>query len=344
MHPDMIGQVRRFNRTVTQRIGALNDAYLSRDRPLGQARLLWEIGPEGSDLWLLRSRLDLDSGYLSRLLRSLENDGLVAVEQSGTDGRVRTARLTARGLTERAVLDRRSDDLATSILGPLSPRQRARLVTAMAEVERLLVASAVQVSACDPRHPDARFCLRAYFTELARRFDRGFDVTRSISADDEELTLPAGLLLVATLHGEPVGCGALKFHDDAPTEIKRMWVSPVVRGLGLGRRLLAALEEHAAARGARIVRLETNRVLDEAIGLYRAAGYREVPAFNDEPYAHHWFEKTLGHEAVGRSAAAPEPLAWADPPASVEPPASVDPPASAASPRPGLSASGQPGA
>jgi len=322
----MVGQVRRFNRTVTQRIGALNDAYLSRDRPLGQARLLWEIGPEGSDVWLLRSRLDLDSGYLSRLLRSLENDGLVVVEQSGTDGRVRTARLTARGLAERAVLDRRSDDLAASILGPLSPRQRARLVTAMAEVERLLVASAVQVSDCDPRHPDARFCLRAYFSELARRFDGGFDVARSISADDEELTPPAGLLLVATLHGEPVGCGALKFHDDAPAEIKRMWVSPAVRGLGLGRRLLIALEECAAARGVRLVRLETNRALDEAIGLYRAAGYREVPAFNDEPYAHHWFEKTLGHEAASRRATEPEP------------------PASATSPPPGLSVSDQPGA
>ena len=326
MQPNMVGQVRRFNRTVTQRIGALNDAYLSRDRPLGQARLLWEIAPEGSDVWLLRSRLDLDSGYLSRLLRSLENDGLVVVEQSGTDGRVRTTRLTALGLAEREVLDNRSDDLATSILGPLSPRQRTRLVTAMAEVERLLVASAVQVSACDPRHPDARFCLRAYFSELARRFDGGFDVTRSMPADDEELTLPAGLLLVATLHGEPVGCGALKFHDNAPAEVKRMWVSPAVRGLGLGRRLLGALEERAAAHGVRTVRLETNRALDEAIGLYRAAGYREVPAFNDEPYAHHWFEKTLDPEAASRAATVPEP------------------PAPATSPRPELSAGGGTGA
>src|SRR6516225_674632 len=72
MGQDMIGQVRSFNRAVTQRIGALNDAFLSRGRPLGQARLLWEIGPAGSDVRLLRSRLDLDSGYLSRLLRSLE--------------------------------------------------------------------------------------------------------------------------------------------------------------------------------------------------------------------------------------------------------------------------------
>jgi DNA-binding MarR family transcriptional regulator/GNAT superfamily N-acetyltransferase len=293
MGQDAIGQVRSFNRTITQRIGALNDAYLSRDRPLGQARLLWEIGPDGSDVRLLRSRLDLDSGYLSRLLRSLESDGLVAVQRSGADGRVRTARLTARGLAERAELDERSDELAAAILAPLDAGQRARLTAAMAEVERLLVASSVRVACCSPRRPDAQRCLRAYFGELARRFDGGFDPARSISADDAELTPPAGLFLIATLHAEPVGCGALKFHPGAPAEIKRMWVSPSARGLGLGRRLLAELEDRARARGVRTVRLETNRTLHEAVGLYRAAGYREVAAFNDEPYAHHWFEKTL---------------------------------------------------
>ena len=156
-----------------------------------------------------------------------------------------------------------------------------------------LAASAVQVSVRDPRDPGARFCLQAYFDELARRFDSGFDPDRSIPASDEELTPPAGLLLVATVGAEPVGCGALKFHDDGPAELKRMWVAPTARGLGLGRRLLAELESHAAANRVRVLRLETNRALDEAIGLYRAAGYREVPAFSDEPYAHHWFEKTL---------------------------------------------------
>jgi ribosomal protein S18 acetylase RimI-like enzyme len=289
----MIAQVRSFNRTVTQRIGALDDAFLSRGRPLGQARLLWEIGPDGCDVRLLRARLDLDSGYLSRLLRSLERDGLIVLDQHGTDGRVRTARLTARGSAERALLDQRSDDAATAMLEPLTAEQRTRLITAMAEVERLLVASGVHVAPCDPRHPSARACLRAYFDELARRFESGFDPARGISADDRELTPPEGLLLVAALHGEPVGCGALKFHDDAPAEIKRMWVAPSVRGLGLGRRLLTELETHAAAYGARGLRLETNRTLDEAIALYRSAGYREVAPFNAEPYAHHWFEKTL---------------------------------------------------
>jgi DNA-binding MarR family transcriptional regulator/N-acetylglutamate synthase-like GNAT family acetyltransferase len=292
----MIEQVRRFNRTVTQRIGALDDAFLSRDRPLGQARLLWEIRRHGSDVRRLRARLDLDSGYVSRLLRSLESDGLIVVQPSDADGRVRTARLTSRGQAEQAELDRLSDDAAAAILKPLSARQQDRLIDAMAEVERLLVASAVQIAVCDPRHPDARRAVQAFFAELSDRFEGGYDPSVGISADDDEVSPPAGLFLIATLHSEPVGCGALKFHPDAPAHIKRMWVASEVRGLGLGRRLLAELEAQAAAHGVGVLRLETNRALGEAIGLYRTAGYREVEAFNDEPYAHHWFEKTIGTE------------------------------------------------
>jgi ribosomal protein S18 acetylase RimI-like enzyme len=77
-----------------------------------------------------------------------------------------------------------------------------------------------------------------------------------------------------------------------------MWVAPAVRGLGLGRRLLTEIEARAAAHGARTIRLETNGALTEAIGLYRATGYREVDAFNDEPHAHHWFEKTLDPDTL----------------------------------------------
>jgi DNA-binding MarR family transcriptional regulator/GNAT superfamily N-acetyltransferase len=296
---DMVEEVRRFNRTVTQRVGALNDAFLARDRPLGQARVLWEIGPDGCDVRLLRARLDLDSGYLSRLLRSLESDGLVVVGPSDTDRRVRTAQLTTSGLAERAELDSRADQEAASILGPLSDRQRARLVTAMTEVERLLVASSVRVGVREPAEPAARSCLQAYFAELAQRFEQGFDPEQGLPASDDDMTPPAGLLLVATLHEEPVGCGALMFHSGDWAHIRRMWVSPRVRGLGLGRRLLADLEARAAAAGARAVRLETNRALTEAIGMYRASGYREVARFSDEPYAHHWFEKVLGSQEPG---------------------------------------------
>jgi GNAT superfamily N-acetyltransferase/DNA-binding MarR family transcriptional regulator len=290
---DEVARVRSFNRTVTQRVGALQDEYLSRGRPLGASRVLWEIGESAADVRALRVRLDLDSGYLSRLLRALERDRLVMVGTDRSDKRVRSVRLTARGRAERKLLDRRSDGLAASLLEPLRAADRERLVEAMAVVERLLTAGMVEVGIEDPRTPAARFCLQSYFDELDARFDTGFDPGQSISAGAEELTEPAGLLLVARLRSEPVGCGALKLHAGAPAEIKRMWVAPDARGLGIGRRILHELEDHARARGVEIVHLETNRTLREASSLYRSAGYSEVAAFNDEPYAHHWFEKRL---------------------------------------------------
>ncbi|HXM69948.1 MAG TPA: MarR family transcriptional regulator, partial [Thermoanaerobaculia bacterium] len=192
---EAIAQVRRFNRIVTQRVGALNDHFLARDRSLGEARLLWEIGPQGRDVRSLRSRLELDSGYVSRLLRSLEKAGLISVRADRTDKRVRVARLTRLGSAERKVLDRRSDELAASLLAPLSAGQRDRMVAAMAEVERLMTAAMVSIAPIDPSHPHARYCLHQYFSELDRRFDRGFDPTRSIPALDEEMRPPAGLFL-----------------------------------------------------------------------------------------------------------------------------------------------------
>lgn len=302
MRDNQIEQVRRFNRTVTQRVGALNDHYLARDRPLGEARVLWEIGQDPHqptrDVRSLRSLLDLDSGYLSRMLRALEADGLVAVGSSKDDRRVRTARLTAAGKRERTVLDRRSDALARSLLAPLSDTQRERLVAAMGEVERLLTAALVEVVAIDPAHRHAQHCLHEYYAELDRRFDAGFDPAVSRKVDLDEVRPPAGVFLVALLRAEPIGCGALKFHGHEPTEIKRMWVDPSARGLGVGRRLLSELErcatDHAvSAHGSHVVRLDTNRTLKEAIAMYCSAGYVEVAAFNDEPYAQHWVEKSL---------------------------------------------------
>jgi DNA-binding MarR family transcriptional regulator/GNAT superfamily N-acetyltransferase len=293
MDDTLVDRVRRFNRTVTQRVGALNDHYLARDRPLGEARLLWEIGTAGCDVRMLRAQLDLDSGYLSRMLRSLEAHGLITIGASRDDKRVRVARLTQRGVKERAVLDRRSDALARSLLEPLSAMQRDRLVIAMGEVERLLTAALVDIAVIDPAHRHARFCLHEYYAELNRRFDTGFDPTVTRAVDLDEVRAPNGLFLVATLRSEPVGCGALKFLGDERAEIKRMWVAARARGLGVGRRLLTDLEARAASNGSRVVRLDTNKALVEAIAMYRSTGYVEVEAFNDEPYADHWFEKRL---------------------------------------------------
>ena len=293
MSAALIQQVRSFNRTVTQTIGALHNHYLGRDRPLGESRLLFEIGEQGATVSALRDRLDLDSGYLSRLLRSLERQDLVATAPDTADKRVRRARLTRAGLAELKQLNLKSDQLAGSIVEHLNERQRARLAGAMAEVERLLSASAVRIGEEPPTSRDARYCLDRYFAELAQRFDTGFDPAKSLAPSLDDFAPPKGTFLVARLHGAPAGCGGFKPVEDY-AYIKRMWIAPDTRGLGLGRRLLQALEEKAQSIGYRIVRLETQKSLTEAQQLYRSSGYREVPPFNDEPYAHHWFEKALG--------------------------------------------------
>jgi DNA-binding MarR family transcriptional regulator len=293
MATEQVEQVRRFNRTVTQRVGALDDHFLSRDRPLGEARVLWEIGTGSCEIRALRARLGLDSGHLSRLLRSLERDGMIDVTAGEQDRRVRVARATAAGRAELAELDRRSDALAASLLEPLTADQRERLVDAMHDVERLLTAAMVEIVPVDPEHPDARQCIRAYFGELERRSGAPFDPLVGSTAEPDELRPPRGDMVVAYLSEEPIGCGALKHTAPQTTDIKRMWLAESARGLGLGRRLLHTLEQRAAAAGARVVRLETSALLHEAIALYRSAGYEEVPAFNDEPFAHHWFAKPL---------------------------------------------------
>jgi DNA-binding MarR family transcriptional regulator/GNAT superfamily N-acetyltransferase len=293
MDSGTLSQVRRFNRLVAQRIGALDDAFLAQDRPYGAARVLWEIGPDGAGVRALRERLDLDSGYLSRLLRALERDGLVTVVAGEDDRRVRIARLTPAGLAERGELDRRSDQAAAALLEPLDEGRRERLVAAMAEVERLFTAGMVRIGPADPRDPAAVEAKERYFAELGVRFEEGYDPAAAIQVDDDDLVPPSGVLLLATLRGAPVGCAVARFHPDGTAHAKRMWIADEVRGLGLGRRILTSLEDVAREHGVRRVRLETHRSLHEAIGLYRTSGYREVERFNDEIYGDFFFEKDL---------------------------------------------------
>lgn len=285
--------VRAFNRTITARLGVLSEKYLGRDRPYVESRLLFEIGTKGAAVRELRGRLGMDSGFLSRLLRGLERKGLATTRPSAADGRVRIASLSRSGLSELSRINALSDELARSMLAPLGGEQVTRLLKAMSEVERLLRASGIEIAQEDPASPDAERCLARYFAEIDVRFDGGFDRSRGGAAELDDFVPPRGCLLLARLHSEPVGCGALRTFEPGVGEIKRMWISPEIRGLGAGRRLLAGLERVAKKRRMRAIRLDTNASLAEALHLYRSAGYREIGRFNDNPYAHHWFEKTL---------------------------------------------------
>lgn len=289
---DEVARIRQFNRTLTQHIGVLETNFLGRGRPIGASRLLFEIGSKGVEIRDLRAKLGLDSGYTSRLLRTLEKEDLVKVHQSTKDSRVRSVTLTAKGRKELATLNRLSDEAAASTLEPLTNNQKTALIQSMEVVETLLRASAISIKIQDPTNRMAQECLAHYYRELAERFDDGFNPDKSISAAPEELTPPNGYFVVAELHGDGVGCGALKCHAEFG-EVKRMWVAPSARGLGIGKRILARLEEIARQQKLQVLRLETNKALAEAQTLYKNSGYREVAPFNSEPYAHHWFEKSL---------------------------------------------------
>ena len=276
--------LRRFNRTYTQRIGALDESFLGTGRPLNVSRLLFEIGPDGAGVRELRERLDLDSGYLTRLLRRLGDEGLVEVRPDPADGRRRIATLTARGRTTWVEIDDRSEALARTLVEPLTPRQRDRLTEALATADLLVRAATLHLREVDPTDPMAREAVAHYFAEIDRRFPDGFD------PGEPDHT---GTFLLATSAGRPVAYGGVQRISDETGEIKRMWVHDDWRGAGLGSRMLRELEALARRLGHTRVVLDTNRTLTEAIAMYERAGYTEIERYNGNPYAEAWFEKAL---------------------------------------------------
>jgi GNAT superfamily N-acetyltransferase len=144
----------------------------------------------------------------------------------------------------------------------------------------------------DPRHEDALYCLGEYYAELARRFEKGFDVSLSRDPDAGDMIRPRGVFLVAMLDGLPIGCVGLKGGGEI-AEIKRLWVAPSARGLGLAKRLMTDVEEIARGLSLKLLRLDTNSALPEAQQLYRGSGWNEIDRFNDDPYPDTFFEKRL---------------------------------------------------
>ena len=269
-----------------------------RGRPLGEARLIFETGAKGAGLRALRDGLGLDSGYLSRLLRSLEAQDLVTVESERADRRRRRVRLTSKGRAELAAYDRLSDELAASMLAPLDGDERERLVAAMAEIERLIRAATIVLRVVSPSSAAVRRCLAGYFRELAARFEGGFNLGEGDLTSEEQMTPPSGFFVLAQIDGRAVGCGGLRRIDKRVGEIKRMWTAPEARGHGVARRVLHKLEALARGAGIETLRLDTNRVLVEAQAMYRRKGFREIARYDDNPYAHHWRseERRVGKE------------------------------------------------
>lgn len=289
---DAISRVRRFNRAVTSEVGALDSSFLGRGRPLGAARVLNAIGQGRGEVGAIRAYLGLDSGLASRLLRGLEEEGLVETLPHPEDARRRLARLTEAGEREFRAYESLSDAQAEAILA--RHPDRAALLAAMDLVAAALGRERIVVEEADPRGAAARWCLESYYAELGRRFERGFDVALSCDPQADDMVRPRGGFLVAMSDGLPVGCAGLKGSGGPVAEVKRLWVAPAARGLGLSKRLMTAVEAIARELGIAVLRLDTNgRALPEAVALYRRGGWTEIDRFNDDPYPDTFFEKRL---------------------------------------------------
>lgn len=291
MIADPIARVRRFNRAVTSEVGALDSSFLGRGRPLGSARVLNAIGQGCGEVGAIREYLGLDSGLMSRLLRGLEDEGLVETLLDPDDARRRIARLTAAGAAEFRAYETLSDAQAEVILARHPDREA--LLAAMDLIASALGRDRIVLEAADPRSAAALWCLGEYYAELGRRFAQGFDVSLSCDPQAADMVRPRGGFFVARSDGLPVGCVGLKGSGGPIAEVKRLWVSPAARGLGLARRLMAAAEAAARDLGIEVLRLDTNSALPEALALYRRSGWTEIPRFNDDPYPDAFFEKRL---------------------------------------------------
>lgn len=291
MTHDPISRFRRFARSVTTEVGALDDSFLGRGRSLGAARVLNAVGHGRTDVADLRTYLNLDSGLLSRLLRQLEAEELITLAPHPTDARARIAALTAKGQAEFAAYEDISNTRAQELLDR-HPRPDA-LLAAMDLVASALGHDRIMVEERDPRDPQSVFCLNEYYAELGRRFQTGFDVNLSCDPQATDMIAPRGAFLVALSDGMPIGCVGVKGNGGPNAEIKRLWIAPSARGLGMAKRLMTDAEARAKDLGINTLRLDTNSALPEAIRLYQTTGWTEIDRFNDDPYPDHFFEKTL---------------------------------------------------
>lgn len=284
---DDLGRLRRFNRLLTQRIGLLDERYLGSPLPFSQARLLYEIAvlaPLATHH--LRRLTAIDAAALSRGLGALEARRYVRRNVDASNARNRIVELTPRGRKLVAALDGRAADQVGTLVSRLVAGERRRLVDVVDEARRLLIGAVVRIERRSARDSDVRATQAAYLAEVARRFGRPLDTS------NQGPIAPAVSFLVVDGR-RPVGCGALRQIAPGIGEIKRMWLHPDARGLGMGMRLLDALESAARRAGDHSVRLDTNDRLTEAIALYEASGYRRIPRYNDNPDATRFYAKRL---------------------------------------------------
>lgn len=289
---DAIARLRRFNRAVTKEVGALDSSYLGLGRPLGAARVLQLLRPEGRDIAEIRSKLGLDSGLLSRLLRGLEEEGLLVLQTDAQDRRRRIAKVTPAGQAERARYEALGLAHAQKMFARAGSRQ-SEVIAAMDLIATVMLQDQVEIRAADPDSPEALACLRAYYDLLCAKIEGVTPEMLTLPlSDSPKYRPPLGNFLIAWSDDLPIGCVSLRPLGQGVAEVKRLWVDPQARGQGLGRRLMRGIESEARALGYREMKLDSNTALSEAIALYRSDGWQDIPKYSGFP-SNLWMGKRL---------------------------------------------------
>jgi DNA-binding MarR family transcriptional regulator/GNAT superfamily N-acetyltransferase len=280
-----VAAVRRFNRFYTRQIGVLRKGYLDSPYSLGELRVLYEIA-HGDRLTAsdIGRALDLDAGYLSRVLRNFEKRGLVSRTVSASDARQSHLTLTARGAKTFAPMERRSQTQAGDMLAHLSPTQQARLVATMAEIETLLASGAepkpVAKPSCvlrQPRHGDFGWIVSRHAELYAQEYGWGgpFEgLCAQIVADFvNNFDAKRERCWIAEMNGENVGTVMLVKDKPGVARLRLLLVDPKARGLKLGARLVDECVRFARKAGYRKITLWTHSVLTAARRTYEKAGF-----------------------------------------------------------------------
>jgi DNA-binding MarR family transcriptional regulator/GNAT superfamily N-acetyltransferase len=291
MNASDIERVRNFSRAVAVEIGAMEDSFLNRGRPFGSARVLNAIGLGHGNVSGLCAFLQLNTGLVNELLSGLEAEGLIETTPNPDDRHSRIMRLTPKGEDEFNIYEKLWDERAAAILA--RHKNARRLLDAMDIVTIALSRKDIVFEEVDYASDLATHCLTAFAAELSQRLNLVFDLKKSGDPELSQMKHPHGTFVVARLGNMPVGCVGIKGNGGTLAEVKRMWIAPAARGVGLARRLMTTAEQAAKSLGITTLRLDTNSTLFETVGLYRAMSWVEIDRFNNDPYPDLFFEKHL---------------------------------------------------
>jgi DNA-binding MarR family transcriptional regulator/GNAT superfamily N-acetyltransferase len=298
MADDLVARVRRFNRFYTRQIGLLNEGLLETPFSLTEARVLYEIAHRhGPTATALCSELGLDAGYLSRMIRGFERRGLIRREASARDRRESHIRLTARGRTAFASLNRRQQQQIAGMLAELSRNDGSELATAMNAIERVLARQPVSRRRLrDPRPGDMGWVVHRHGALYAEEYgwDARFEalVARIVADFIERFDPSREHCWIAEQEGRIIGSVFLVKASEDVAKLRLLLVEPSARGSGIGKALVAACVEFARQAGYRTLTLWTQSVLEAARGIYRSAGFTLVKSEPTESFGHRLVSET----------------------------------------------------